>query len=72
MRVTDDAWGIDISNESDGYRLTGGGYSVMQVGIDLVVRVTDIILQWKDTRGCRLILILVIRVTDIGSYLYWQ
>ena len=27
--------GIDIANESDGYRITVGGYSGMQVGIDI-------------------------------------
>ena len=27
--------GIDIGNESDGYRITVGGYSGMQVGIDI-------------------------------------
>ena len=41
----------DISNDIDGYRLTGGGYSVMPIVLILVVRVTDIVLHWEDTRG---------------------
>ena len=43
--------GIDIGNQSEGYRLTLGLIGGCRQVFILVMRVTDIVLQWEDTRG---------------------
>ena len=44
---------INIGSESDGYRLTVGGYSGMQLDNDIGVRVTDIVLHLGILGGWR-------------------
>ena len=46
--------GIDIGNESDGYRLTVGGYSGMQVDIDICNENDGYRLTVRDTRGVQI------------------
>ena len=43
--------GIDVGNESDGYRFTVGGYSGMQVYIDICNESDGYLLTVGDARG---------------------